>query len=146
MALDLGDSRIGIAVTDPLGYTAQPLMTLFRQAPRADLRSIARLVRRHEVREIVIGKPLRMSGEAGRAAHKAEVFAETLRAEVRVPIHLIDERLTTWEAHEILDQSPVRRTRNAKFGRKHLIDQVAAVLILENFLQAREAERMRARR
>ncbi|MGA1983043.1 MAG: Holliday junction resolvase RuvX [Acidobacteriaceae bacterium] len=143
-AFDVGDKRIGIAVTDALGYTAQPLLTLYRKTPRADLKSIGRLLRKHGVTEAVVGNPLNMSGEVGPRAKKAQEFAEQLRAEFGIPVHLVDERLTTWEAHQLLDESghgrrgaAGRSTRGQRMERKRIIDQVAAVLILESFLEAR---------
>lgn len=145
MALDLGDRRIGIALTDPLGYTVQPLMTLYRKTPRADLKSIARLMRKHGVTEAVVGKPLHISGEVSPRARKAEVFAKELRAVCGLPVHLWDERLTTWEAHQILDEArgAARRGSADRHERKHVVDQVAAVLILEGFLEARAMARAR---
>lgn len=139
-AFDLGDKRIGIAVTDPLGYTVQPLMTLYRKTPRADLKSIARLIRKHGIAEAVIGKPLHMSGEISQRAQKAEAFAAELHAETGIPVHLWDERLTSWDAHQLLDEAAGRKPRTAadRNARKRVIDQAAAVLILESFLQARE--------
>jgi putative Holliday junction resolvase len=135
---DVGDKRIGIAVTDPLGYTAQPLLTLYRKAPRADLKSIGRLLRKHDVAEAVVGNPLNMSGEVGPRARKAQEFAEQLRAEFGIPVHLVDERLTTWEAHQLLDESGhSRRGASGRQERKRIVDQVAAVLILQSFLDAR---------
>jgi putative Holliday junction resolvase len=143
MALDLGDRRIGVAVTNALG-TAQPLMTVYRKAPRADLKSIARLIRKHDVAEVVVGKPLHMSGEAGQRAHQAEAFAAELGAAVAIPVHLFDERLTTWEAQQFLNAT-IKPPRSAADRRAldHVIDQAAAVLILQSFLETREAERAR---
>jgi putative Holliday junction resolvase len=140
---DVGDKRIGIAVTDPLG-NAQPLLTLYRKTPRADLKSIGRLLRKHEVAEAVVGNPLNMSGEVGPRARKAQEFAEQLRAEFGIPVHLVDERLTTWEAHQLLDESGhSRRGAAGRQRRKRIVDQVAAVLILKSFLDARAEERAR---
>jgi putative Holliday junction resolvase len=137
-AFDVGDKRIGIAMTDALGYTAQPLLTLYRKTPRADLKSIGRLLRKHGVTEAVVGNPLNMSGEAGPRARKAQEFAEQLRAEFGIPVHLVDERLTTWEAHQLLDESGRgRRGATDRRARRQIIDQVAAVLILQSFLEAR---------
>jgi putative Holliday junction resolvase len=137
-AFDVGDKRIGIAVSDALGYTAQPLLTLYRKTPRADLKSIGRLLRKHGVTEAVVGNPLNMSGEAGPRARKAQEFAERLRAEFGIPVHLVDERLTTWEAHQLLDESGRgRRGATDRRARRQIIDQVAAVLILQSFLEAR---------
>jgi putative Holliday junction resolvase len=137
MAFDVGDRRIGIAVSDSLG-NAQPLLTLYRKTPRADLKSIGRLLRKHAVAEAVVGNPLNMSGEVGPRARKAQQFAEQLHAELGIPVHLIDERLTTWEAHQLLDEAGhSRRGASARQKRKQIIDQVAAVLILQSFLDAR---------
>ena len=138
-AFDVGDKRIGIAVTDPLG-NAQPLLTLYRKTPRADLKSIGRLLRKHEVAEAVVGNPLNMSSEAGPRALKSEAFAEQLRAEFGLPVQLMDERLTTWQAHQLLDETGRgRRSVEDRRERRTIIDQVAAVLILEAFLEARAA-------
>ncbi len=134
---DVGDRRIGIAVTDPLGLTVQPLLTLDRKTPRADLKSIGRLIRKHGITEAVVGHPVNMSGEAGPRARKAQEFAEALRAEFGIPVHLVDERLTTWEAHQILDEAGRgKRGAAGRRERKRVVDQVAAVLILQSFLDA----------
>jgi putative Holliday junction resolvase len=137
VAFDVGDKRIGVAVSDALG-NAQPLLTIFRKTPKADLKSIGRILRKHEVAEAVVGHPLNMSGEVGSRARKAQEFAEQLRAEFGIPVHLVDERLTTWEAHQLLDETAGRRRTVAdRRERSRVIDQVAAVLILESFLAAR---------
>jgi putative Holliday junction resolvase len=141
---DVGDKRIGIAVTDPLG-NAQPLLTLYRKTPRADLKSIGRLLRKHEVAEAVVGNPLNMSGEVGPRAVKSQAFAEQLRAEFGLPVHLVDERLTTWQAHQLLDETGRgRRSVEDRRERRTVIDQVAAVLILEAFLEVRASAARRA--
>jgi putative Holliday junction resolvase len=138
MGFDVGDKRIGIAVTDALGLTVQPLLTLYRKTPRADMKSIGRLIRKHDIAEAVVGNPLHMSGEAGPRAEKSQAFAEKLRAEFGIPVHLADERLTTWHAHQLLDESGHgRKTVADRQARRRVIDQVAAVLILETFLEAR---------
>ena len=129
MGLDVGSKRIGIALSDPFGWTAQPLMTLNRKSPREDLRSIARLCRRHEVVAIVVGNPLHMNGEVSPRALKNQAFAAELGELAQLPIHLWDERLTSAEAHQILYQSGHDRQQH-----KPLVDQVAAVLILQSWL------------
>jgi putative holliday junction resolvase len=131
---DVGDRRIGIAVSDPLGYTAQPLMTLYRSRRKDDLKSVGRLLRRHGVREAVVGNPLYMSGDISPQALKAQAFADDLRTEFNLTVHLWDERLTTTQAHRHLDESGHASGRGE---RKGIIDQVAAVLILQSFLDAR---------
>lgn len=132
LALDVGTKRIGIAVSDGLGLTAQPVMTLERRRnPREDLRSIARLARRHEVSGIVVGLPLHMSGEDSPRAAKTRALAAELGELSGLPIHLWDERLTSEAAHEILYAAGRKRQTH-----KDVVDQVAAVLILESFLNS----------
>jgi len=134
MGFDVGDRRIGVAVSDPLGYTAQPVLTIHRGRLRDDLKSIKRLLRRHGVEEAVVGNPLYMSGDVSPQALKAQAFAEVLRAEFGLTVHLWDERLTTTQAHRHLDETGGHGGRQE---RKGIIDQVAAVLILQSFLDAR---------
>ena len=140
LALDVGDRRVGVAISDPLGYTAQPLVTIHRKNLREDVRSVARLLRKHGVATVVIGWPVHESGEVGRQALRTQSFAEELRSRCAgVGVHLLDERLTTKEAHEVLDGSG--RTPRNKVERREraaVIDQVAAVLLLEAYL-SREA-------
>jgi putative Holliday junction resolvase len=138
LGLDVGDKRVGLALSDELGYTAQPLLTLYRGKLRDDLKSIGRVLRRHGVAEIVVGNPLYMSGDQSPQAARAQAFAEAVRAEFGLPVHLWDERLTTAEAHRHLDALGHSRAPNSEgVGRKHIIDQVAAVLILQAFLEFR---------
>jgi putative Holliday junction resolvase len=139
IAFDVGDRRIGVAVSDPLGYTAQPLLTLHRTNHRADMKSIARLLRKHGVVEAVVGNPLHMSGDLSPQAAKAQAFAEELRAQFGIAVHLWDERLTTTEAHRHLDAGGHAAGRE----RRQIIDQVAAVLILQSFLDARANRKSR---
>ena len=144
MALDVGNRRIGLALSDPLGITVQPLFTMQRQSPRADLRSIARLVRKHAVTDVVIGDPVHLSGKISRQTERTREFAQELRLHlsetgVEARVHLLDERLTTHAAHELLDSAGGSkvRTRDQRLGREQVVDQVAAVLLLESFLSAR---------
>jgi putative holliday junction resolvase len=130
LGLDVGTKRIGIAVSDELGLTAQPVMTLeTRRNRRDDLRSIARLARRYAVAGIVIGNPLHLSGDESPRAAKTRAFAADLGELTRLPIHLWDERLTSREAHQILYEAGRAREQH-----KAVIDQVAATLILQSFL------------
>jgi len=136
LGLDVGARRIGIAVSDPLGLTAQGLPTLQRRNRRYDQSELRRVVREYEVSEIVIGNPLRMSGQTGAQAEKMAVFAEQIQQELSLPVHLWDERLSTAEGHRLLDETGIRDAR-----RKEVIDKMAAVLILQSFLDARAAKR-----
>lgn len=134
LGLDVGDRRIGVAVSDPLGLTAQPVLTLVRTNRKQDLKSLQRILRKYAVAEIVIGNPLYMSGDQSPQAAKAQAFAQILQDETAVPVHLWDERLTTTEAHRHLHAA-------GRPGAEHraVVDQVAAVLILQSFLEARRA-------
>jgi len=140
LGLDVGARRIGIAVSDPLGLTAQGLATLQRRNRRNDFVELRKVLDQHEVREIVVGNPLRMSGESGTQADKMAAFAAQLQQTFSLPVHLWDERLTTAEAHRLLDETGIRNSR-----RKEVIDKMAAVLILQSFLDARAARRSKDR-
>jgi putative Holliday junction resolvase len=131
MGLDVGDRRVGVAVSDEMGLTAQPVMTLVRANRRQDARSLLRVIRKHRCSAIVVGNPLYMSGDQSPQAAKAQAFAEMLREETGLPVYLWDERLTTTEAHRHLHASGV-----AGSDHKKVVDQVAAVLILQGFLDA----------
>jgi putative Holliday junction resolvase len=137
VAFDVGEKRIGVAITDGLGLTAQPLLTIYCKTPRADMKSVGRILRKHGVAEAVVGNPLHMSGQVSPQAQRAQAFAAALRAEYGIPVHLVDERLTTHEAHLLLDEAGHKRGPE----RKRIIDQVAAVLILESFLASRADKR-----
>ena len=135
LALDIGNRRIGVAVSDELGLTAQPVMTLERKRNRRDdLRSLARLARKYAVSAIVVGNPLHISGDTGAQALKVQAFAGELGELAGLPIHLWDERLTTCEAHNLLYQAGHKRQDHRK-----VVDQVAATLILQSFLDAKSA-------
>jgi putative Holliday junction resolvase len=136
LGLDVGNRRIGVAVSDALGLTAQPVLTLVRKNPRADLRSLARLARKYGCQEIVVGNPLHLSGEKGRQAQKVQKFAQLLADETHLPVHLWDERLTTAEAHRILYEAGRHRAEHRK-----VVDQVAAVTILQDFLDTSQSAR-----
>lgn len=132
LAIDYGSRRMGLAVSDPLGITAQGIETLQRRNKRADFARLARVLRHYDVREIVLGNPLRMSGEKGTQSQKVEEFAEELRKKFDLPVHLWDERLTSAEANRLLREAEVSTEKRAR-----AVDRLAAILILQSFLQAR---------
>jgi len=140
LALDVGDRRIGLAITDPLGLTAQPLFTLHRTTPRADLKAIARFIRQHNIEVLVVGNPLHADGSASPQAAKAQAFAADLReAHPTLTHHLLDERHTSQQAHALLDAAghgprSAGRSHGKTIDRKDLIDQIAATILLESFL------------
>ena len=130
LALDVGSKRIGVAASDELGLTAQPVLTLERRRnPREDLRSLARLCRRYEVVGIVVGNPLDLDGKITPQAARIHSFAAELGELAKLPIHLWDERLTTHEAHRMLYEAGHDRRDHHR-----VVDQVAATLILQSFL------------
>jgi putative holliday junction resolvase len=133
MGLDVGDKRIGVAVSDELGLTAQPVLTLVRSNRRQDLKSLLRLIRRYSCSAIVVGNPLYMSGDQSPQAAKTQAFAQMLREQTGLPVHLCDERLTTTEAHRHLHATGLPVSEH-----KGIVDQVAAVLILDSYLSARK--------
>ena len=129
LGLDLGERRIGIALSDGLGLTAQPLTVLTRTNARSDLQVIQQLATQHDVGTIVLGLPLTMRGEHGTQAKQASAFAQTLHQTTRIPVELVDERLTTVQGERALLETGTSRRK-----RKRLIDQVAAQLILQQYL------------
>ena len=132
LGLDVGSKRIGIAISDPLGITAQGLETLQRQNKRLDFERLAKLAQDYEVGEVVVGLPLRMSGAEGIQAEKMQVFAEELRRHLQIPVHLWDERLTSAEANRLLRETDMSIRR-----RGQVVDQMAAVLILQSWMEHR---------
>jgi len=142
LALDVGKVRVGVAITDPLGYTAQPLLTIWRKSLGEDLRSLVRLCRKHEVARILVGNPLYLSGDLSPWTKKVHEFAEALHLRTEIPVELWDERLSSRAAHEILNEAGYERDRR---DRKQIIDQVAAVVILRGWMDAREQAEARAR-
>lgn len=129
LGLDVGDVRIGVAISDEIGFAAHPLCTITRKNRKTDLAVICDLINTHQVDAVVIGLPLMLSGEIGIQAEKVQKFANRLKQEARIPIHLWDERLTTVEAEDILRDAGKPRNK-----RRQVIDQVAAVLILDEYL------------
>jgi len=134
LALDYGDRRVGIALSDELGLTARPLMTLVRTTWPADLDRLRALIRDHDVRRVVVGLPLDMDGRRGGRARLTETIIEKIRGATRLPVIPWDERLTTVQAERILISGDVSRAR-----RRLVIDQVAAVILLQAWLDAQHA-------
>ena len=123
-----------MAISDPLGITAQGLETLHRQNKRLDFAQLEKVIRSYDVAEMVVGYPLRMSGAEGIQAEKMQVFAEELRRRFKLPVHLWDERLTSAQANRLL-----RETEMSIQRRGQVVDQMAAVLILQNWMDARSS-------
>ncbi len=138
LGLDVGSKTIGVAVSDPLGITAQGLPTIRRQNKRSDFGHLQHLLAQYAVTEIVVGYPLRMSGIEGVQGERMQRFADELRAKFSLPVHLWDERLTSAEANRVLRSSEISIQR-----RGEAVDRLAAVLILQNWLDARAANAQR---
>src|SRR5271169_4383190 len=129
--LDVGTRTVGVALSDPLGITAQSLTTLRRTGLRADLAALRKLAQAHEVTLAVVGLPLNMDGSEGASATRSRAFGEALAKALDVPVEFWDERLSTVAANRALretDASPQRR--------REVVDQVAAALILQGWLDA----------
>jgi len=132
MGLDVGSRRIGIAVSDLLGITAQGIETLQRRNKRTDFEALRLLIKEYQVREIVVGLPLRMSGAEGIQSDKMRVFAEELRKKFKLPVHLWDERLTSAEANRLLRETELSIEKRGK-----AVDRMAAILILQGWMEHR---------
>jgi len=132
MGLDLGERRIGVAVSDPSRVLARGIEVIERRSVEKDLEAIARLAEEYEVEAVVVGYPRRLNGTAGEEAKKAEAFAAQIEAHLRLPVILWDERLSTVRAIRALAEGGKRKRRLG-------IDAVAAVVILQDYLDSLES-------
>jgi putative holliday junction resolvase len=132
LGLDVGDSKIGIALSDTLGWTAQGLTTFYRQNMQWDLSYLRKLIYDHDVKEVVVGLPVKKNGQADAQTKKILRFAQVLRQTFQIPVRTWDERFTTIEANKILERGHVGKKKKAA-----LIDKVAAVIILQGYLDSR---------
>ena len=134
LGLDVGDKRIGIALSDETETLASGLPTYQRVGPRKDLQAIAKLVKDHGVEQVVVGFPRNLNGNVGPQAEKVLAFVESLKKHVKVPVIPWDERLTSVVAEEALIEAGVSR-KDRRGGR---VDKVAAIIILQNYLDYRK--------
>lgn len=134
LALDYGTKRIGVALSDELGWTAQPLETFERRTLDRDIAHIASLIQSHEVGKVVLGLPLQLDGREGPAIQAMREFATKLEQGVSVPIVLWDERMTTKAAEDLLIAADVSRKK-----RKGTVDRVAAAILLQSYLASLES-------
>jgi putative Holliday junction resolvase len=141
LGLDVGDVRIGVALSDESATLASGLPTLARVGPRKDLKAIAALVRENAAGEVVVGLPRRLDGSIGPQAQKVLAFMDALREVVRVPVVPWDERFTSALAQQALIEGEVSRK-----DRKGVVDKVAAILILQNYLDYRKVADAEARK
>ena len=134
LALDYGTKRIGVALSDELGWTAQPLETFERRTLDRDIAHIASLVKSHEVGKVVLGFPLQLDGRQGPAIHAMRQFAAKMEQVLSIPIVLWDERMTTKAAEDLLIAADVSRKK-----RKGTVDRVAAAMLLQSYLASLES-------
>ena len=135
LGLDVGDVRIGVAISDILGSGAHPLCTLTRTNRQRDMTAIGDLVSIHNVERIVIGLPVSLDGTLGKQAEKVQQFGNRLSQTLGITVEYFDERFTTAEAEEILDKVEID-TKN----RKNIIDQVSAVIILDEYMHGNASD------
>jgi putative holliday junction resolvase len=165
LGIDYGRARIGLAIADAIAALARPLETLERINRNEDMRRLREVVRNHGVKQIVVGLPLRLDGTRGEMAEEASRFAERVRKQLGVPVEMVDERLTSWEAERLLEEQAGRVLRITPRGagenarkRAHLnsadsgqrkrrqaqprssVDAIAAAVILKEYLERQVAK------
>ncbi len=133
LAIDYGQRRIGLAISDELGLTAQPLATMERKNRRADLRRLSDLVKKNGVSVILVGSPVHLNGQRGEMAEEAARFAARVQKELRLPVELRDERLTSWEAAQMVGELGM--------GKNAGIDSLAAAILLREYLDEARSRR-----
>jgi putative Holliday junction resolvase len=132
LAIDYGRRRIGLAISDELRLTAQPLGTLVRKNRRDDLRRLRAIARTHHIGKVLVGQPIHLNGAVGEMAAEAGRFAARMQKELGLPVELVDERLTSWEAEETLAELKHRRSKASQGAN---VDDVAAAVLLREYLE-----------
>ena len=136
MALDVGNKRIGVALSDELQILAQPLYTIHRKGIERDIEEIVKIINDNNVEEVIVGLPKNMDGTTGFQGEKTIKFAEVLRQSTDRPLIMWDERMTTISARRIMIENDVKQK-----DKKNLVDTLAAVVILETYLSRKNMER-----
>lgn len=136
MALDVGNKRIGVALSDELQILAQPLYTIHRKGIERDIEEIVKIINDNNVEEVIVGLPKNMDGTTGFQGEKSIKFAEVLRQSTDRPLIMWDERMTTISARRIMIENDVKQK-----DKKNLVDTIAAVVILETYLSRKNMER-----
>lgn len=146
LSVDYGRSRIGLAIAGADARVARPLTTLERINRNEDMRRLRELAREHRVKQIVVGLPLLLDGTRGEMAEEAERFAQRARKQIGVPVEMMDERLTSWEAERLLEEEFGKKYRDEAEKKKKVahdkptVDSVAAAVILREYLAKEDAE------
>jgi putative Holliday junction resolvase len=129
MALDVGDSRIGVALSDPMEILASPLVIIKRLNEASDILVISNLVNEHKAGKLIVGLPMALSGEEGMQAEKVKAFVSSLKSSLSIPLELFDERFSTVTAREYMRETGKKKDRFKKHD-----DAIAAAVILQNYL------------
>jgi putative Holliday junction resolvase len=132
LGLDVGEESIGLAISDRLGYTAQGLYTLIRTDINQDIDNLKKILKKYRIKEIVVGLPLNMDGSLGPSAERVNEFIKILKKNLKLPVKVWDERLSTLQAEGVLLEADLSRRK-----RKRVIDKLAAQLILQNYLESK---------
>lgn len=130
IGLDIGEKRIGVAVSDPLNITAQSIGRIDRKNIESDIRKIKEIINEYGAEKIIVGLPLNMNGTRGKSAEAAEGFAAALKKEISAGVEMYDERLTTMQGERMLIEADVSRKK-----RRQNIDKISAQLILQNYME-----------
>ena len=155
LAVDYGRARIGLAIADAQTRMAQPLSTMERINRNEDMRRLRELVREHGVKQILVGLPLRLDGTRGEMVEEVERFAQRVRKQIGVPVEMVDERLTSWEAERLLEEVQGRFIHDKKLTgnkkpknvqAKMTVDAMAAAVILKEYLDRQEQAAEKAER
>lgn len=147
LSIDYGRERMGLAIADAFVKMAQPLSTLERVNRNEDMRRLREVIREHGVRHVVVGLPLKLDGTRGEMAEEAERFARRVHKQFGVPVELVDERLTSWEAERLLEETQGRfihadkahvSKKQKRAPERATVDSVAAAVILKEYLERQE--------
>lgn len=147
LAVDYGRARIGLALADMEARIARPIGTLLRKNRNEDMRRLREVIREHGVRQVIVGLPLRLDGTRGAMAQEAARFAERIRKQIGLPVEMVDERLSSWEAEQQLEKKIIHRgTESAEKRKKRQegkdsVDALAAAVILREYLERAGAAR-----
>ncbi|MCY6372318.1 Holliday junction resolvase RuvX [Clostridium ganghwense] len=131
LGLDVGDKTIGVAISDPLGFTAQGITTIQRKNEEYDIKELSKICQEYNVESIICGLPKNMNGTIGTQGEKVVEFCEIIKQNIQIPIKMWDERLTTAAAHRAMLEADLSRAK-----RKKIVDKLAAVYILQGYLDS----------
>ena len=132
LGLDVGTKRIGVAISDPLGFSAQPLTTIIRESKKKDMAAIEAILLEYDIKKVIVGMPKNMNGTVGPSGEMAMQVGEKIRNKFKMELIYVDERLSSVSAERILIEADIRRE-----DRKNMIDKVAASYILQTYLDTK---------